>query len=267
MTVGDCVTNLEAIAPPELAEEWDNVGLLVGDRTEAVRRAMTCLTLTPEVAREAIESQVDLIVTHHPVLFRATKRLTADTVEGAMLLSLARNQVAVYSPHTAYDSAHEGINQQLAEDLGLKEIAPMRSYEEEDSVSDEVGGGRYGKLVEPVSVAELVARVRDVMRAEGVPFVGDADRTVEKVAVACGSAAEFVPDAVRLGCDVLVTGEARFHSCLEARDSGLALILPGHYASERPAVESLAKRLDREWSGVEVWASRDERDPIRWSMT
>ena len=114
---------LEKFAPPRLAESWDNVGLLVGDRRTEVRRLMTCLTVTPTTVDEAIRGRADLIVTHHPLPFSAVKRLTADTIVGRMLLKLIAAGVAVYSPHTAFDSAAEGINQRLAEGLGLTDIA------------------------------------------------------------------------------------------------------------------------------------------------
>src|SRR5262249_61993540 len=101
--VADVLDHLERFAPPNLAADWDNVGLLLGDRAAELRALMTCLTVTPESAAEAIESGAQLIVTHHPTLFRAVKRLTTATPEGRMLLSLARSGVAVYSPHTAFD--------------------------------------------------------------------------------------------------------------------------------------------------------------------
>src|SRR6516165_5885776 len=104
-TVADLVQALDAIAPLGLAETWDNVGLLIGDPASDVLRIMTCLTLTPESAGEAIEEGVSLIVSHHPVLFRPTQRLTTATSEGRMLLAIIRAGIAVYSPHTAFDNA------------------------------------------------------------------------------------------------------------------------------------------------------------------
>src|SRR5262245_39654381 len=100
--VADLVEFLERFAPTALAAEWDNVGLLLGEREQKVTQVMTCLTVTPSSAAEAIEGGAELIVTHHPILFRAVKRLTDATSEGRMLLSLARAGVAVYSPHTAF---------------------------------------------------------------------------------------------------------------------------------------------------------------------
>jgi dinuclear metal center YbgI/SA1388 family protein len=268
MLLSDCITRLESLAPPALAEPWDNVGLLVGDRNEVVRRVMTCLTLTPDVAREALDEHVDLIVTHHPVLFRAVKQLTADTIEGAMLLSLIRENVAVYSPHTAYDSAAEGINQQLAQGLGLSNIVPLRPMPAADRLEiSSAGGGRRGTLTASITLQELSARLGRLLRVGGTHMVGEPDRRVQSIAVACGAAGEFQSDAIRAGCDAFITGEARFHACLEARAAGIALVLPGHFATERPAVESLATRIAAEWSDVTAWASRCEQDPLRWSST
>lgn len=125
-TVADVVAFLERLAPPALAAEWDNVGLLLGQRAAEVRRVLTCLTVTPESAAEAAETGAQLLVSHHPVLFKAARRITDDTPEGRTLLTLARAGVSVYSPHTAYDNAREGINAALARRVGLTEVVPLK---------------------------------------------------------------------------------------------------------------------------------------------
>ena len=128
-TVAAVIEFLERLAPPALAADWDNVGLLLGERTAEVRRIMTCLTVTPDSAAEAVAEGAGLIVTHHPILFRAVKRLTDATPEGRTLLALARAGVAVYSPHTAFDDAEDGINALLARRLGLIGVGPLRRRE------------------------------------------------------------------------------------------------------------------------------------------
>src|SRR6185295_14786586 len=124
-TVADLCSFLDVFAPPNLAADWDNVGLLVGDRAQPVERVMTCLTITPAAAAEAIRERVDLIVTHHPLPFKPLERLTADEPTGRLLLDLIRTGIAIHSPHTAFDSAAAGINQQLAEGLELHDIQPL----------------------------------------------------------------------------------------------------------------------------------------------
>lgn len=256
--VQDVCAFLEQFAPGKLAETWDNIGLLLGRGIAPVRRIMTCLTLTQAVADEAVNSDVQLIVTHHPILFRGTKRLTDQTAEGRTVLTLIENGVAVFSPHTAYDSAGQGINQQLAELLGMQSIEPIRASRELPGL----GAGRWGVLetVEPVS--EFLGKVMEVTGATFLQTTLAGPEKVQRVAIACGAASEFLEDAVRCGCDTFVTGEARFHSILEAQAAGVNLILTGHYPSERPAVEELARILGEQFPGITCFASAEDRDPV-----
>ena len=362
-TVADIVTDLEGFAPRSLAADWDNVGLLVGDTALSVTRVMTCLTVTPEVVAEAVAGGVNLLVTHHPVLFRAVKSLTTATAEGRLLLPLLRNEIAVYSPHTAFDDCIGGINDQLCGTLGLTEVRPLRPRSATDSdavklvvfvpagdlatVSDALfvagagrignyrecsfradgtgtffgtdganpsvgqtlrreevgesrlevvvpkarladavaalraahsyeepafdiyplkaapagGSGRVGELPQPRTVADLGRALRASLRANAVQVVGDPARQVRRVAVACGAAGESLKDAVRADADLFVTGELRFHDGLAAEAAGLAVLLPGHFATERPAVEALARRLQAAFPDVGVSAAV-ERDPF-----
>jgi dinuclear metal center YbgI/SA1388 family protein len=364
-TISAVCASLDRFAPPALAADWDNVGLLFGDGTAGVHRILTCLTVTPAVVAEAVAEQADLIVTHHPILFRGAKRLSTNTADGRLLWPLARAGVAVYSPHTAFDNTTGGINDALARRLGLTDVAPLRRRDVErkckvvvfvpdadlQKVSDAMfaagagvigqyeqcsfrlagtgtfygtdstnptvgqkgrredvsewrlevvcpeailtpvlaamrsahsyeepafdvyplrplpgpgGEGRVGDLPSAIGLRELAARVKGELKAGGVQVVGDPDRPVRRVAVACGAAGEFLADAVRARADVFLTGEMRFHDYLSAEAQGIGLILPGHYATERPAVEELAGRLQSEFTDVTVWASRSEADPVTW---
>jgi dinuclear metal center YbgI/SA1388 family protein len=254
----------EVYTPLRLAEDWDNVGLLVGDPQASVTRLMTCLTITPASAAEAIREQAQLIVTHHPLPFRPLKRVTCETPEGGLLWRLIGSGVAVYSPHTAFDSAAEGINQRLAEGLELSEIGPLRALSDPDARPPALGTGRMGKLAVPLTAPLLGDRLKRLLKIESVQYVGESNRPLQRVAVACGSAGELLADAADLGCDCLVTGEARFHTCLEAEARGIALVLVGHYASERFGVEALADVLARQFPDITAWASRDERDPLTY---
>ena len=114
------------MAPPSLAAEWDNVGLLAGDPALPANRILTCLTITPAVVEEAIAERVELIVAHHPVMFRGVKKLTPHTPDGRLLLALLRHGIAVYSPHTSFDNCSGGINDGLARRLGLTDVQPLR---------------------------------------------------------------------------------------------------------------------------------------------
>lgn len=263
-TLEEILEHLRQLAPEHLAEEWDNTGLLVGHGAQTVESIMTCLTLTPDVAEEAIRENVSLVVSHHPLMFRPVQQLTDGSIEGAMLLQLIRHEIAVYSPHTAWDSAQNGINQQWAEALELEEIRPLRILEDTGGSNQTAqGSGRWGRLTKPLRLGDLVSQVARILGVSHLQFVGDRELNVEAVGVACGAAAEFLADARECGCQVLLTGEARFHDCLEARNRNMGLILPGHYLSERPAMEALAKSLGRSFPKLRVWASRVESDPVQ----
>jgi dinuclear metal center YbgI/SA1388 family protein len=262
LTLTEVCEFLDAFAPPQLAAEWDNVGLLVGDRTQRVERAMTCLTITPAVANEAIRERADLIVTHHPLPFRPLKRLTTDEPTGRLLLELIRAGVAIHSPHTAFDSAAAGINQQLAEGLGLVEIAPLVALPNSDG---HLGTGRFGRFPQPQTLGQAAARLKQFLKIAGLHQVGDPQCQIERVAIGCGSAGEFLADAIRHDCQLLITGETRLHTCYDAEARGIALLLCGHYASERFGVERLAAVLVGQFPQLAAWASRDERDPLAWA--
>jgi dinuclear metal center YbgI/SA1388 family protein len=259
-TVGEVAAVLEQLAPLALAEDWDNVGLLVGEAQWRADRVMTCLTVTADTVAEAVEQKANLIVSHHPLPFRPVKTITSATTVGQLLLKLIRNSIAIYSPHTAFDSASAGINQHLAIGLGLHEIKPLKAAASGDP---EEGSGRCGLVGEPLTRRELAERTKAFLNTESVRLVGREDEGVSRVAIACGSGGSFLDAAIEAECDALVTGETSFHTCLEAEARGVGIILAGHFASERFALLSLADYLMDQLAGVTVWASRSERDPLR----
>jgi dinuclear metal center YbgI/SA1388 family protein len=252
---------LDAFAPRRLAEDWDNVGLLVGRRTHEVHRVMTCLTITPQSAEEAVARGAQAIVAHHPLPFRPLKRLTPDTLPGRLLLQLIEAKIAVLSPHTCFDSAKRGINQRLAEGMGIAAPKPLEPLQDDP---DGLGAGRFGDLREEATLGALAETLKQLLRIHGLHRVGPPDQVIRRAAVACGSAGTFLGPARREGCDLLVTGETTFHTCLEAEADEIAVLLPGHYASERFAVEALADEIAVAFPSLDVWASEQESDPLVW---
>ena len=261
ITVQDISDYLESFAPATLAEEWDNVGLLVGNPAQPVERLMTCLTITAESAQEAIDRNAEMIVTHHPLPFRPLKRLTTTETASRLLLQLIEAKIAIHSPHTAFDSAAAGINQQLAEGLGLESIKPLIPSTED---SEDLGAGRWGKLAVASNLQSVSQQLQTFLNIDGLQAVGKADQPVTSVAVACGSAGQFLEAASQQGCDLLITGETSFHTCLEAAANQVSLLLPGHYASERFAVEQLATTLATQFEKLDIWSSEKESDPLCW---
>ena len=255
---------LESFAPPGLSEDWDNVGLLVGDGGKQLQRVMTCLTITPASCAEAVGKGTDLIVSHHPLPFKPLRRLTTESTPGRLLLELIQAGIAVYSPHTAFDSAAEGINQQLAEGIGLVEIRPLVLSPSPSGMAEQLGSGRSGRFAAPLALKEIAQRLKAFLKIQGLHAVGSGDAAISTAALACGSGGSFLEHAVEQGIDLLITGEASFHTCLEAEASGVNMLLAGHFASERFAVERLAEVIGRAFPKLTVWSSSDEADPLRW---
>ena len=162
ITTGDVASFLETIAPLGIAAPWDNVGLLLGRQDAPVERLMTCLTVTPETSDEAIREHAELIVSHHPIFFRAFKRLTDSAPEESRLLELTRHGVVVYSPHTAFDNAPGGINDIIARAIGLQNIAALRQGDAE----------RQFKIMVFVPTGDL-SRVSDALFAAGAGHIGE----------------------------------------------------------------------------------------------
>ena len=258
-TVDEVVRLLDEFAPPALAEEWDNVGLLVGDRGRAVCRLMTCLTLTPATVAEAIEHKADLIVVHHPLPFRPVSQITTDTTVGRLLWDLIGARIGRLQPAHGVRlgprrdqptaGRRAGAHARRAADAQPKAAVPS------------TGAGRCGAPDMPLTLADMADRVKEFLSLEHVRLVGQTDQAVHRVAVACGSGGSFLAEAQAQGCDCLVTGEANFHTCLEAEAIGVGLILAGHFASERFALERLADSLDAQFPDVQIWASEREARP------
>jgi dinuclear metal center YbgI/SA1388 family protein len=179
---------------------------------------------------------------------------------------LIRGGVSIYSPHTGFDSAHQGINQTLGERIGLTNIAPLIANVENP---EGPGAGRFGELSQSMSLKEIANIIKSRFSLEQVQIVGAPSDSSHRIAVACGSGGSFLDKAIANRCDTFVTGEATFHTCLEAKANNLSVILLGHYASERFAVDDLAARIEKEFeepgnARFKVWASQEESDPLAW---
>ena len=251
---------LESLAPLRLAADWDAVGLLVGARRPSIARVMTCLTLTPAVAGEAVRERIDLVVTHHPLPFRPVARITADTAPGRVLLELVGAGIGVWSGHTAWDSAAGGINDQLAALLHLQHVTPIIP----DAVYPLAGTGRAGAAATGVTVRDLAKMAGAALGAVAVQVSGPADRPAGRVGIVCGSGGDLIAEVARAGCDTFLTGELKLHDALAAEAAGMAAVAVGHHASERFSMDVLGRRLAEALPGLHCHASVADTDPLMW---
>lgn len=247
---------LEQIAPPELACSWDNVGLLV-DAGRPVTSIMTALDITADVVRDAAESGCELIVSHHPVIFDPLRRVTAEDVP-AMLL---QNGISAICMHTNLDAAAGGVNEVLADIFGMQDPEPFAG-----------GCGRVGSI-EPITVPQLARKAQQELAARcNAPDVGpavqvkfaDTGKPVQRLAVISGAGGSLFEEALAVGADCLLTGEANHHHACDAKRLGLSLIAAGHYATEFPVTAAVAEKLRAALPGVEVLVSTVNKDPYTY---
>lgn len=253
-TVDDLCRAMEAIAPTRLAEKWDNVGLLVGDRAAPADRVLLTIDLTREVLDEAQSLGCTAVVAYHPVIFDGMKRVLA----GSMTYALVRAGVAVYSPHTALDVAHGGTNDVLADAVGMTDRRPLRVT----SMEEGLGLGRVGEVA-PAERAALLARVREALGVEHLVVAGPMGGVVTRVAVGAGACGDLLNEVIASGAGLYVTGEMRHHDALRAAAAGVTAACALHSNSERRTLGVLAGRLRAALPGAAVTVSTADRDPFR----
>jgi dinuclear metal center YbgI/SA1388 family protein len=266
MLLTEIMAVLEELAPLRYAENWDNVGLLVGDPSVDVRRVLVTVDYTAAVAEEAAAAGATLVVAYHPPMFAAVKRVPHE----ALWADAVRRGVALYSPHTALDVARQGTNDVLADACGMhgSERRPIRPYVSKSSASaarsepEGIGLGRIGR-VGALSRTELIARLKTELLLGYVMVSGPTAGGAGEVAVAAGAGGELLQDAMRAGAEVFVTGEIRHHDALLAAARGVMVVATLHSNSERRAVRGYAERIAERLPNVTVSTSTCDADPLR----
>ena len=242
-TVGEIRRVIHEAYPPQLAEPWDAVGLVCGDPTDEVSTVAFALDCTQEVADKAVELGAQMLVVHHPLLLRGVTSVAADTPKGKVIHTLIRNGVALLAAHTNADKARPGVNDKLAELVGIKPGRPIVPVEPYENLDEALGLGRVGELEEPITLREFTQRVADALPETewGVRAAGDPERLIKRVAVSSGSGDSFLDQAAALGVDVYVTSDLRHHPVDEhlraahlAEPEGPAVVDTAHWASEFP---------------------------------
>ena len=366
--VSNIIDIINKIANPSLAEEWDNPGMQVGSHTADVTRIMVALDPLPTVIDAAISASCQLLVTHHPLMFKPLRSVSTSTVQGRSIHAAIRGGLSIVSMHTNYDSASGGLNDLLAEKIGLSGCRPLRitsttelsklvTFVPDDHceqvrnalfplcesignysgcsfsaggdgtftpregaapfsgtigvpqrVSEQrlevlvtranlpravkallaahpyeepaydlypllnegrtLGLGRVGHLPESLTLREYSARIRELLDAPLLRYVGDPDSAISKVALCSGSGASLLREGVKAGADVLVTGDVKYHEALDAEDAGICLIDAGHFPTEIIMVDEVSRRLTESldkarFRGCQVVPYRLQRDPFR----
>ena len=261
-TVADILKYIETIAPPHMAEGWDNVGLLCGRKDRPVQKILVALDPFRSVIDEAIGIGADLIVTHHPLIFgEDVKAVNTDTETGRCLLTLIENGIAAINAHTNLDQAPGGVNDILAKKLALVNIQVLNPAGT-DAEGREWGLIRMGEVPEQPLEAFL-NRVKTLLGCEGLRYV-NSGKAVRKVCVGGGSCGGFVHEAAKLGCDTFVTADVKYNQFRTAFELGINLIDAGHFHTENPTMPIVTEKLRKAFPGVEVIFSEKHQDVMRF---
>jgi len=253
---------LETLAPMRLAEPWDNPGLQVGFPSQEITRIFSSLDPTLKALKSASEAKAQLLFTHHPLIFKPISRLDMGSFPGDVVLEAAKRGISVVAAHTNLDVARGGINDILANLLGLKGVAVLKVLDREEGV----GLGRIGDLPEPAELSVVSRDVGRIFGAQHLKIVGKRETLIRRLAVVGGAGGGLTSIAHQGGADLLLTGDIGHHVALEAEALGIAILDAGHFLTEKTAFKIFAMNLNAvlESKGWEVSVKTDDEeiDPV-----
>ena len=230
MKVKDIAYHIEKLCPKSLACEWDNVGLLIGNAENEVTKILVTLDVDIFVVREAIDCGANLIVSHHPLMFNAIRRLTEQDASQKVLMELVKNDISLYSAHTNLDVAPDGLNDFLAKKLGFADTEILDLTGEYDGKI--CGFGRIFELDEPKKFIEIVNDCKNKLNLCAVRYCGDDDRKIKRIAVNSGGGTSSMNCCFEKNVDLFITGDFKYNVLRDACENNLAVIDAGHYNTE-----------------------------------
>ena len=255
----DIISLLELAAPRSLQESYDNSGLQVGFPDAEIGKVQVCLDVTEEIVAEAAEKGCSLIVSHHPLIFKALKTVSDATYQQRCVVKALTGGIAIYSAHTSLDNAPGGVNYKIASIIGLDNLSFLSPLE-----GREGGSGVIGSLPEPMNDGDFVRMLAERFGVKCVRHSRLVGKTVSKVAICGGAGAFLAADARNAGADCFVSGEFHYHDFFEY--PGLTLVELGHYQSEKFTVDLLADLLKSAFPALEVLKTEIDTNPIEYSI-
>lgn len=242
-TVKEIRAWMDSFAPYELAEEWDNSGLLLGRTDQKVTGVLVALDVTQEVLEEAEKLGANLILTHHPFVFSPMNRITDENFCGKLLLTAAEKKIALLCAHTNLDMAEEGINAQLCRLLGVE-------------TTDEIQPFKTGTISREMTLKEFLELVQERLFCYGLKYTGDLCKKIKTVGICSGSGSDFLAAA---NTDVFLTADAKYHNHQQAKQLGIALVDAGHFETEAIICPVLAEKLREAFAGLPVTVSETHK--------
>jgi dinuclear metal center YbgI/SA1388 family protein len=256
MEIEQIITTIEAYAPLSLQEDFDNSGLQTGDISQKLRGILLCLDVTPEVLDEAIELDCNLIISHHPLLFKPLRSLTGKTYIERCVIKACKNNLVIYAAHTNLDNAWGGVNFHLAGKIGLQNIRFLKP-------GTGGGAGAIGELIAPEDEESFLERIKNIFHLKSLkhsPFTGN---PIGKVALCGGSGAFLLPEAIAAGAGVFLTGEARYNDYYDVENHILLAVL-GHYETEHYTKELFFDIISKKIPNFAIRFSNANTNPVNY---
>ncbi len=259
MKLDQVIEALEEIAPSNTQESWDNSGIQLAVGPMEIQKVLLALEITDAIIEEAAEENPDMIITHHPLIFEGIKTVDYRDVLGSYIVKLLNMGICVYSCHTPFDKLKGGNNDFLADLIGLQDVGGFRANGDVDMI------GRTGRLPRSVTLSALAKRLAKKLNMERsqVRVVGKGDMPIERVGICTGAGSDLMELALENGCQLLITGDVKYHEAQNAKALGIALIDAGHYGTEKSFVENFSKKLKEKLQDqIEIVESKVDIDPF-----
>ena len=252
MRANQVIAKLEELSPVSYASDWDNVGLLVGRRDKDVESVFIALDATVDVIEDAISKNADMLITHHPMIFKGIKNVRSDDFIGKRVISLIKADIAYYAMHTNFDVM--GMADAVADELSLQKSSVLKKTYEDDISSE--GLGRFGMLKRQMTLRECAEYVKSTFHIPGVRVFGDLEADVLTAAICPGSGGSMIDDALNFAPDVYITGDIDHHEGIDAVARGMNVIDAGHYGLEKIFVPYMKEYIERECKGIKVYTMK-----------
>lgn len=258
-TCGDIITAVNRYAPLSLQENWDNSGIQVGDVTAECSGVLLCVDPTEQIIDEAVARDCNLVISHHPLLFRGLKSITPATGVQRAVMAAIRSGVTVFSSHTAMDSATGGISAEMARRLGLEAPIPLVPGANDPTT----GLGAVARATTPLDAESLVTKIKAVFGNSVVRASRLRPDAITTVAMCGGAGGEFIPDAIACGAQAYITADIRYHDFVDHGDE-IFLVDIGHYESECCAKDIFYRIITEKFPNFAVYYSELENNPISY---
>lgn len=256
--VKDIINEMNILAPEILKEDFDNVGLMVGDEDKEVKKVLLALDCTKKVIEEAKENKCDMIITHHPLIFKKPNRIVKEDLLGSKIIELIKNDISLYSSHTNLDSVKDGINDTIVKMLGFS----SNEIIEKSKINgfNDAGIGRIVRLNEEITLDFLIKVIKEKLDSNFLRVVKGKEK-IKTLAIINGSGQDFINVAVASGADCIITGDTTYHYASDYKELGITIIDPGHFKTEWLVFLESIKNIENKFRDIQFIKSTVSEDP------